>query len=234
MNDIDIFKKVTPSDGTWFSFKEVGDNIQGTYVDVRSGTDGFGNQQSIYILVDAEGKVWNLGFRQTAAVIHDRMKDVKFGQIVGFRYDEARDSKRSPGTKVKIIRVYADPKVVNEEWVKDHSDKASTSTLSVVDTTAPAQDLNYGYDDKPADPNEPPFEAPKGAGATSGGVPSSSEDGENKAVQAIHDLAISKGLVKADATKEEQKEIIEKYSDLPLTEENLTKIIIKLTGYKSE
>src|SRR3990167_732961 len=107
MNDLNIFETAKPQTGEFFKFKSIGDGLQGTYIDNREGVDSFGNDQIIYVLSDKTGKIWNLGFRKTSLVIHERMKNIRFGQIVGFRFDEERDSKRTPGTKVKIIRIYA-------------------------------------------------------------------------------------------------------------------------------
>ncbi len=174
--------------------------------------------------------MWNVAFRNTAVVIHERMRDVKFGQIVGFRFDEERDSKKTPGIKVKIIRVYADPKVVDAEWVSGHSAQQAAAPAQSAANSTSSGDLSYGYDD---DEN---FVAPEDAGASSAGMATSntveaSNDSSGDALQAIRDLAKAKGLVKDGMTVDEMNETIERYTGLKLTEENLTKIIISLTGY---
>lgn len=227
---IDIFANATPMDGEWFKFKKIGDSIQGTYIDARNGVDGFGNQQTIYVLLDQAGKVWNLGFRLTATVIHERMKGVKPGQIVGFRFDEERDSKRTPGVKVKIIRVYADTKVVNQEWLENHKDSGTqfTPQPSASANANGGPDLSYGFDD------DEEFEAPADAGAASGSMPTANDVAPaTDAIQAIRDLAKSKGLVKEGMTVADMDAAIEKYTGFALSEENLTKIIIALTGYQA-
>ena len=53
----------------------------------------------------------------------------------------------------------------------------------------------------------------------------------NKAVQAVLTLAHSKGLTTAKMSDSEAYKEIEKYTELPLIEENMTSIIIKLTSY---
>jgi len=51
-------------------------------------------------------------------------------------------------------------------------------------------------------------------------------------VEAIRNLAVTQGLTTAKMTKKNQDEKIVEFTGLPLSEENLTQIIIKLTGYK--
>lgn len=233
MNDINIFDSAKPQSGKWFKFANVGDSIQGTYVDVRNGTDSFGNQQTIYVLQDASGEVWNLGFRLTATVIHERMNGIRFGQIVGFRFDEHRESKKNPGTKVKIIRIYADPKLVDHEYLAHQAQVEKNFTkpsAAAVDAAKQAQDDfdNYGEED------DVPFEAPADAGAATVSAPVANEKPRNEALDAIRNLAKTKGLTNDTMTEEDADKVIEQYAGFPLTEENLTKIIIKLTGYVSK
>lgn len=224
-DNIDIFSSASPQSGEWFRFKEIGDSIQGTYIDVRNGTDSFGNQQTIYVLQDANGKIWNLGFRQTATVIHERMKGIRLGQIVGFRFDEHRESKRNPGTKVKIIRIYADSKLVDHEWLAQR--KEIESHYSDPGEAVP-QDLNYGYDDEQGED----FTVPEDASPVDGAVTESKvQVQENEALKAIRDLAKAKGLTNDTMSDEEADKAIEQFTGLSLTEENLTKIIVALTGY---
>lgn len=235
--EFDIFSNATPQSGEFFKFKNVGDSVQGTYIDVRNGTDSFGNQQTIYVLQDKNGKVWNLGFRHTAMVIHERMNGIRFGQIVGFKFDEERESKRNPGTKVKIIRVYADPKFVDHEWLAHQKEVEKTYTK------APTQSLG-GNNYEPADESEDEdFKVPADAGAAAGSFPNTpadevetaeEEEPKNEAVEAIRNLAKTKGLTNESMTRAEADRVIEQYTELSLTEENLTKIIIKLTGYVSK
>jgi hypothetical protein len=231
MSGIDIFSSAKPQSGKFFAFKNVGDSIQGTYIDVRNGIDSFGNQQTIYVLQDANGEVWNLGFRLTALVIHERMNGIRFGQIVGFRFDEHRDSKRNPGTKVKIIRIYADPKLVDQEWL-DHQ-KAVEANYARPSAAVVAAEVKEEEED-PFDDDDIPFGAPSSAAPATGNLPKAEEKPRNEAVDAIRNLAKTKGLTSESMTEEEADAVIEKYTGLSLTEENLTKVIISLTGYVSK
>lgn len=230
--DFNIFDNTKPQSGEFFKFKSVGDAIQGTYIDVRNGTDSFGNQQTIYVLQDKEGKVWNLGFRQTAMVIHERMNGIRFGQIVGFKFDEERDSKKNPGTKVKIIRIYADPKFVDQEYLAHQKNIEQNYTRPSADAGAPSTTADEDFDNWGKD--DVPFESPSDAGASTVSAPVSPEKPRNEAIDAIRTLAKTKGLTNDTMSEADADAVIEKYTELPLTEENLTKIIIKLTGYVSK
>lgn len=241
--DFDIFSNASPQSGEFFKFKNVGDAVQGTYIDVRNGTDTFGNQQTIYVIQDKDGKVWNLAFRQTAMVIHERMNGIRFGQIVGFKFDEERESKRNPGTKVKIIRIYADPKFVDNEWLQHQKElEKNFSAPSATPSPTNRPTSNMSQDDDAFDEEED-FKVPADAGAAAGSFPNTpadevetaeEEEPKNEAVEAIRNLAKTKGLTNESMTRAEADRVIEQYTELSLTEENLTKIIIKLTGYVSK
>lgn len=240
MNDLNIFETAKPQTGEFFKFKSIGDGLQGTYIDNREGVDSFGNDQIIYVLSDKTGKIWNLGFRKTSLVIHERMKNIRFGQIVGFRFDEERDSKRTPGTKVKIIRIYADPKLIDAEWLQDQKELLEkygppavlpalpTLTIRTPDypkANAPEEDLNaFPETTAPADVRTPSVNLPKDTAIKA----------RNEAVEAIRSLAETKGLIAKGIQAEEADKAIEAYTKLPLSEENLTKIIITLTGYSKK
>lgn len=231
MSNIDIFSSAKPQGGKFFSFKNVGDSIQGTYIDVRNGIDSYGNQQTIYVIQDKNGEVWNLGFRMTALVIHERMNGIRFGQIVGFRFDEHRDSKKNPGTKVKIIRIYADPKLVDQEWL-DHQ-KAVEANYARPSATVVAAEVSKDEEGDFTD-DLPNFSAPSGALPAGGSLPFPEDKSRNEAIDAIRNLAKTKGLTTEAMSEEEADAVIEAYTGLTLSEENLTKVIIALTGFVSK
>ena len=229
MSEIDIFASAKPQSGKFFSFKNVGDSIQGTYIDVRNGIDSYGNQQTIYVIQDSKGEVWNLGFRMTALVIHERMNGIKFGQIVGFRFDEHRDSKKNPGTKVKIIRIYADPKLVDQEWL-EHQKAVEANYARPSGSVVSAEVAK----DEDIDEDDVPFGAPSNVVPAGGGLPTAEAKPRNEAIDAIRNLAKTKGLTNDSMSEEEADAVIEKYTGLTLSEEHLTKVIISLTGYVSK
>lgn len=241
---INIFDEV--KQGKFFKFEKVGDFIQGTYIDKSRGKTKFG-EQIIYILKDTEGNVWNVGISVAKENFHERMKGILFGQIVGFKFDEERPTDK--GNNAKIIRIYADSKFVDSEWL-------STQQKLGIDPNR-----NFG---KPTPSNEGPtgkgsteeiagdtdglfngkpfvFKAPEEASPAGGGLPkdeikvSEIDFGapKNDALDAIRQLATTKGLT-AGMNFEDADAAIIQYTGLPLTDENFTKIIIKLTGYTKE
>lgn len=228
-DNINIFEVAKPQSGEFFKFKDVGDQVQGTYIDARDGVDSFGNDQTIYVLLDASnGKVWNLGFRKTAVIIHERMRTIKFGTIVGFKFEENRPSKKNPGTLVKIIRIYADPKFVDHEWLAQQ--KSLETRYGATSVTAKTDEADIVVEPIPEGDDD--FVVPEDATPTSGSMPKAEISAENEAIEAIRNLAKTKGLTTGEMSNKEADKKIEEYTGLPLTKENLTKIIISLTQYK--
>ena len=225
---IDIFENAKPQSGEFFKFKEVGDSIQGTYVNVREGIDSFGNDQMIYVLQDTSGKIWNIGFRKTSEIITERMRSISFGTIVGFKFDEHRDSKRNPGTKAKIIRIYADPKFVDHDWLKQQKELeakfGSPAASQAIRPASPKERLEEEF---------PEFDAPANVKVAGGNLPTAEVTQRNEAMDAIRNLAKTKGLTNDTMSEAEADKVIEQYTGFALTEENLTRIIIKLTGFVS-
>lgn len=207
---VDIFEVAPPQDGKFFSFKNVGDRIQGTYVDFRFGKDGFGNEQVIYTIKNADG-VWNVGFKKTSTVVLDKMKNVSFGQIVGFSYDELRPNKIPGRHPAKIIRVFADPQFVDKEWMEKR------------------KEINNQYsnvaEDSVEDDGEP---MPLGQA-----LPTNNEETDNATKDAILKLAVTKKLVPEGTATQDAIILIETYTGLKLTPENYTNIIVKLSTFSA-
>lgn len=137
---VDIFKdakeKVMPD---WAKFTNAGDNVQGTYVGKITGQiDGYGNEQVIYQLLQEDGKVMNVGFGLNKKVLHMDMQPVKFGQIVGFKYNgkiSVKDKFGKP-VEVKDISLFQDPKIVNDKWLKENAEDMPTVTHVTADPNA--------------------------------------------------------------------------------------------------
>ena len=235
MTDVNIFEVVQPQSGEFFKFKNIGDGIQGTYVSRREGIDSYENEQIIYVLLDKDGKIWNIGFRKVQIIIHETMNLVRFGQIVGFRYDEDRDSKRNPGTKAHIIRIYADPKLVDNEWIEAQKGlgnditappaaiEASTSqpTQGEIDPVSIFPDTNISGDVTVPEQNLPNDETIQVQAAATSDEP----------LEAIRNLAKGKGLITDAMSVEEGDKAIEEQTGMALEEANFTKTIIALVGY---
>jgi hypothetical protein len=220
MTNVNIFEKASPNSGEFFKFKNIGDSIQGTYIGKSEGVDSYANDQVIYAIKDTEGKIWNVAFRKEAAFVNERMEGIRFGQVVGYRFDEERDSKKMPGKKAKIIRIYADSKFVDQEWLNSQKnlDLAGSEVSEPVESEIEASLKNI-------------FEVPADAVAASGSLPTDKKN--NNALEAIRQLAMTKGITSAELPQADQDALIVAFSGLTMTEDNLTQIIIKITGYKA-
>lgn len=230
-DNVNIFDEAKP--GVFFKFEKVGDSIQGTYIGKIKGRSKF-NEQIIYIIQDKSGNVWNVGFPINRGIIHERMNSILFGQIVGFRLDEMRPTDK--GNDAKIIRIYADPKFIDKEWLKAQKElgvdpNGRTSGAVNPNTTIETEEDDPVIDD-PSMFNGKPYEfkAPDSAEPSGGSIPKEQKR-SNSALDAIRSLANTKGLTNESMSQAEVDNAIEAYTGLELTEENLTKIIIKLTGY---
>ena len=126
MSQVNIFEegkeKVMPE---WAKFVNAGDKFQGTYVGKITGQiDGYGNEQTIYQLLQEGGKVINVGFGLNKKVLHADMQPVKFGQIVGFKFNgkvTVKDKFGKP-VEVKDFSLFQDPKIVDEKWLAENKD----------------------------------------------------------------------------------------------------------------
>ena len=126
----DIFKdtkeKTVPQ---WAKFKTDGDSVQGTYVGKIIGMiDGYGNEQIVYQLLQNNGEIVNVGFGLNKKMINADMQQVKFGQIIGFKFKGMKDIKDKFGkpAKVKDFAFHQDPKIVDEKWLKENAGNMPT------------------------------------------------------------------------------------------------------------
>lgn len=226
MTDINIFDSATPQSGEFFKFSNVGDAVQGTYIDKKSGTDGYGNTQTIYVLKDSDGKIWNLGFKDSSIIIHERMNGIHMGQIVGFKYDEERENKKNPALhKAKIIRVYADPKFVDTVWLDEQK------RLADLFGNAPKHSqVTHTVDEivEEVDEDKPPFNS---AVSSNNGDLQADAKSSDDAFTTLRQLAMTKGLINELMFDKEADEAIVAYAGMPMTEENLTKLIMKVVNY---
>lgn len=212
MSDVDIFAS-KPDLGEFVRLREVGDSVQGTYIDVRDGVDSFGNPQTIYVLKDKNGKIWNMGMKKSNSFFHEKMRGIRFGQIVGFRFDGKKQSKRNPGQSWNDIKIFADPKVTDKDWL-DQQEKIEHRSSSPSPEYSPAAVVSSNV--RPVVANVPTIPTP-----------------ENTILESIRSLARSKGITTEDNISSEKADIvIEKAVGLPLIEENYTQIIVRLSSHR--
>lgn len=240
---LNIFNDATPQNGTFFKFKEIGDSVQGTYINKREGIDGYGNTQIIYIIKDAAGEIWNVAYRKTNEVIQKQMNEVHFGQIVGFRFDARKENKKTPGTMMHIINQYSDPKFVDKVWLEEQEkmvEKANSMTQGngvgineIEKSRMDAEKQWKALDGNNTDGvNKSVFtreKAPEEAQPLKAAIPTSKVD---DTLTAIRTLATTKGLAPSGMDIDAVDALIEVFTEMKLSKDNYTKIIIALSGYK--
>jgi len=136
MTDVNIFeagKEVEKA--VWAKFINPGDAIQGTYVGcILNQVDGYGNEQNVYQVKQKDGKTINVGFGLNKKFIVDEMKNVRFGQIIGFKFNGKVQVKNKVGQMVSVndYSLFQDPKIVDEEWIKDNQGNMPVASKAVV------------------------------------------------------------------------------------------------------
>lgn len=145
----DIFNDANKVKGNWFQKTAIGDKISGTFIGKRSQMNSLsGKDQLIYELITPEGEIWSVGGN---AGIDQQMRYVKLGQIIGFEYTEDRPSKVAGHNPTKVVQVYADPKVVNQEWLAEQeteamNQKAIDQNNGVIDLSEQVEEIDVQFD----------------------------------------------------------------------------------------
>jgi len=112
-----IFSDENKITSSWIKFKEVGDRFEGTLVGKRTITNKIdGSPQIIYELIDSEKKTWLYGSKKA---VDAQLRFVKLGQIIGLEFVEKRASSEIGRSPTHIIQVFANPKIVNSEWLEE-------------------------------------------------------------------------------------------------------------------
>ena len=130
----DFFNDENIAQSNWFSFENVGDKISGTYVGHRhqAGVGQYPDQE-IYELKTSDESIWNVGFSVNKTYIINRIKNIKFGQKIGFMFKDEIPSKTKGYAPAKSIEVYAgdiDPEYKERE---EQIDKDLNSALDGVE-----------------------------------------------------------------------------------------------------
>lgn len=143
-----------------FKHKVIGDKIQGTLVGKRVTTNRLknGEDQLVYDLKLDDGSIVSV-FGKPG--IDYQMKAVKLGQIVGMEYTKDLPPKVQGHSATHVIQVFADPKVVDQEWLNEQ-EEAETAHMAaqsfggqVVSTPAFVNPLVPSFLDTPEPPKPP-------------------------------------------------------------------------------
>lgn len=103
----DFFNDENKAPSSWFKFQAVGDAVKGTLVGkrVQPGSEGF-KDQDVYELRRPDGSTVNVGFPTDRRYVADRMRNVKFGQLVGFKFIKEIPASKKGFHPAKSIEVY--------------------------------------------------------------------------------------------------------------------------------
>jgi len=123
-----IFNDDNKVKSNWFQKNKIGDSIEGTYIAKRIVMNQLrGKEQIIYELKAADGQFWNVGGgdpnAKFPAGIDIQMRNVKLGQVIGFKYTEDKPSTTVGMNPTKKVQVFANPDIVDEEWLKQQDDE---------------------------------------------------------------------------------------------------------------
>jgi len=160
---VDIFKEadenVMPK---WMKFTNAGDSVQGTYVGKIVGQiDGYGNEQVIYQLLQDDGTIVNVGFGLNKKFLISDMEQVKFGQIVGFKYKGKVQVKDKFGKMISVndFAIHQDPKIVNAKWLEENKNNMPEVTRAINDGVSKKEGFG-AFDSAPKDEAEDQGDVP--------------------------------------------------------------------------
>lgn len=155
MTNIDIFQAGNAVQTSWFNPKEIGDAVQGTYIGSASAVDSYGNSQKVFSLRQPTGGVVNVGVKETRVMFLAQMAQISEGQIVGIKYTELLPPRKPGQNPTKILTIFANPSVRDEQWMKDqeilNSMKNNDGGVSVSDEDEGPVDAS------PVPANDEPF-----------------------------------------------------------------------------
>jgi hypothetical protein len=224
MTQPNIFDSAPPQQGEFKKWDKVGAEVQGTYIDVREGVDGYGNDQMIYVIKDEDGKIWNVAFKKSNTIIMDRMKGARLGMILGFRYEEDRPSKKIEGRNAKIIRVYYSPNIVDKEWL-DEQKKIQEQFGGPAETIAAPEPT-------PVTPDTPTPTTVEDAEPVAAVAPEAAAGAETDAgLKALRSLALEKGLTTAEMSESEQDATITAFLGADISSIPLHEAVKSLSDY---
>ena len=197
-SNIDIFKDGEEVQAGWAAFKNVGDKVQGTYIDKFEQRSKFNQDQIVYVLKNGQSLI-NVGFNKSKVRLHQKFDALSLGQIVGIEFIGTKDSAEG-GNPQKVYKIVANPEIVDKEWLE--ANELSKSKV-----------YNSGEGEGEA--------LEEGSSTTPALTPSNDE----ALVEKIAELAVMKLGVK---TKAEINDKVMEATGIPVLSKNYKEIIAKL------
>ena len=137
----DVFNKSNELSQTWFKFNEIGDSIKGTLIRVsdKPAQDVF-PAQKVYELKTDNGIVL-VGISVKKIFVINAMKNIKIGQIVGFRYEDdfqTDENKKKGMNAAKTIKAYGSK--MDEEFLKESQNEIVNIRQELDETPPPEKE----------------------------------------------------------------------------------------------
>lgn len=140
-NTDDFFNETNELSQSWFRFDKIGDSIKGTLIRVsdKPEQDVF-PAQKIYELKTDNG-IMLVGISVKKVFIINAMRNVKIGQIVGFKYEsdyQTDENKKKGMSPAKTIKVYRGG--MDEEFLKENQNELVNTEQGLDETPPPEKE----------------------------------------------------------------------------------------------
>lgn len=96
----------------WFAFKQIGDAIGGTVVDMFFQPDNGNGEQRVFTIERKNGEIWNVGLKWNAHT-QSRTDQVQIGDKLGLRFDKEIPPKvkgHSPAKSIAKLPEFVGPR----------------------------------------------------------------------------------------------------------------------------
>lgn len=153
MKEVDIFAEGQSMDMQWWVYPNVGDKIQGTYVDHFMAEDQFKNNQHVYVLKKSDGSLWKVGIKEYKIKFIEQMNSIRFGQIVGIQFTGTMKPKTGTNL-VKLLSITAKSSIVDQEWLDGQKGQPAVTpqVYKVNSVDVPEHDEDAADINIPSDP----------------------------------------------------------------------------------
>ena len=216
MENVNIISEENEVKSNWLKLENVGEEFQGTLVDKHNSVDSYGKDQIVYEFLMEDGQIRPYGTSKKA--INVQMKYVKLGQIVGMKFIEKTPSSNPNFKDTHIIKVFANPDIVNQEWLESREEEkieSSPQSMEEISEQMPESEI--------------PTPAPAVVGGVTAAAPVATVAPATTVdpVEQINELAKTKLLV-MDVTI--VKQAVQEVTTLAFIPTNYAKIIELLTA----
>lgn len=203
----------------WFKFVNVGDKVGGKIVDMFNvAAQGVFKEQRGFTLEQEGGVRVNVGIKKYPSYL-ERTDNLQVGDELGIEFEKEVPAKKAGLNATKVMAIFTK---LNGPRVQGAMCKDVRNSGGVDDEGDEPGTTANDYDS---------FTASMPVASPSAPAPTLTTLNNNSQFAAIRALAKSKGLVTEDMSDETANEAIRTFVNMPLLEENMTKIIIALTGY---